>query len=427
VIHHMSSLRPSTESTESCEALWRANSEYRRLLYKADANLMTALTHTEGFLAHEADYNLDVSEYHQSFGTLMATKRPALRDMMKSLDAFDRRSFSNFRSVEAAYKEVFSRTENVGVIHQFQSAVLRLQRPDANHVPLFGVSMDSGFHGRASLESLSKLIRSLRLVQTIPRVIDEETRVYLQDMMKTMRQFITMMTVANRNTRVAVHDSDSSTSSPRSCRLSRNPVADIDRLAREFVESMDFCRGLLFRFVPRETRDSWMSNFHELYDLFEQLLDGQSGFSIETYNVRLTYPSDRESMERSLERIRNSYGSLKYHLDLSRNDLIYIRGELESLLQLVEGRSLMERKSLIREIDTGETTARGAVGEFIAIVDPLFRERRYLSILESVYAIRATRVAFWSISRLLTHSLESSVPVSLGSNTESIIFEVSEP
>jgi hypothetical protein len=52
---------------------------------------------------------------------------------------------------------------------------------------------------------------------------------------------------------------------PRECRLAHDPLAGIERIARDFfIGSIDFCRGLLFRFVSRETRDEWIESLYEL-------------------------------------------------------------------------------------------------------------------------------------------------------------------
>jgi hypothetical protein len=389
---------------QTCEALWQEHSGYRRLIYRFDAALDEALYHVIDSTSELADYTLQVSD-DLSIARLMSTAAgPALRNMMQALDTYFARSSPDLRS----HGEVFSRPENFQVIRQFKSVVRMLQDPVLYHVPLYEVFMNPGFHDRASFESLSVLLSSLGQVRTV--VQGNHKVEFLQGLMKTIENFIYMISRApnhlvGEELRVyeAHHYFNPSITSPRSCRLSEDPVARIERLTREFVESMDFCRGLLFRFVQRETRDRWMDNFHELYDLFEQLLVGRLEFPIATHSVRLAWFDSHESMVRYLARVRDLLPSVT---DFSRGDLESMHSDLESFLRGIEQRSSMQTGSLrCGEIDPMEVTVRDTVRVFVATLGPLLGGRQYLTVEEANVVTHAARVAFLSIGRSLRGSM----------------------
>jgi hypothetical protein len=373
--------------------------------------------HAMDITGQVADYTLDVSE-DMSIERLMSTVGPAMRDMMQALDAYYAHSNPDRESDFRFFGQVFSRTDNVGVIHQFQSVVRLFQDPDAYHVPLYEASPHSGFSERASFESLSMLLTSLRRVRTVLRGNDEQKREYLQELMDTIQGFVLMMTRAPNHLvgeELRVHERpyyNPSITSPRSCRLSEDPVAQIERLTRELVDSLDFCRGLLFRFVPRETRDRWMDNFHELYDLFEQLLVGPQEYPIATHNVRLAWFDHHESMVGYLSSIQSIYGN-EGSTDFPSGALHSIHSELERFLRGAEQRSSMMIRSLRGELDTMEMTIRDAVGRFLAAADFLLNGRQYLSREEAEHVTYSASVAFRCIDRTLqelTYSTTTTTP-----------------
>jgi hypothetical protein len=418
-LHRLARLRPSTGPAESCGALWQQNSEYRRVIYRLDAILNDAQYHATQITGQVANYNLDVN---LSLERLMTTVGPRMRDMMQALDEYHSPGGSDRRF----FREVFSRTGNGDVIHEFQSVVRLLQDPVSDHVPLYSACPFFGISDMASYIARPELLTSLRRVRTVVlRGTEEQKRVYLDGLMYTVREMIGMLTKAPnhlvgeelRSQETHAYFNPSITS-PRSCRLSGDPVARIERLTREFFESMDFCRGLLFRFVPRDTRDRWMDNFHELYDLFEQLLVGQQESPY--HNVRLGWFRRQPNGNRYnspvvfMFSIRDIYDRRSFGPYFSCDELNAMKTNFESILRNIENRSSMGIGSLRSEIeiDTRNSSVRDRVGEFLATVEALFRGRQYLTVEEAEVVTHSARVAYTYINiRLRDYPIRTTAPV----------------
>jgi hypothetical protein len=391
------SLRLSTEPVESCEALWREHSEYRLFLYRLDAVLNESRMRV-------ADITGPVSDYTSvSIDQLMSTVSPEMRDVLRALDDPNRLNSAHpvRQSGALFFLEVFTRSANPEVIHQFQSVVRRLQSAAEYLVPLYQVDMYYGFHREVN-ESFSMLRTFLQQVQTRPHVVPAY---YLG----TIKAFIQMMAGGGNN---AVGVSENDDLNPlftlRSCRVSENPVAEIERLTRGTVDSMEFCRGLLFRFVPEETRDRWIDEFHELYCLLDQLRRDPQSPMTATHNVQLSWPGSIADW--ASYQIRSNDVRLNHHITgYSRQSLELYEGHFRRLLRVVEDRSSMKFGSLTRgmeygsltgDIESMEATVRSAIEDFTGRAAPLFH--RFVTSEEAALAVKVMRHAFLSIRRLLS-------------------------
>jgi hypothetical protein len=274
--------------------------------------------------------------------------------------------------------DILSGYESSGMIRHLKSVIRLLQEPSGLHVPVFAVDWISGFPHMASYELLSSLLNSLQRVRT---VVDSSQT--LRGIMTEVKGFIEMLISAPSHMAGEELRMDNSRfsnplmTSLRTCRLSEDPVSEIEWIAEELVGSTDFCRGLLFRFVLRETRFIWLEKFHTIYVLLEQLtLDQQDG---PNRKVRLAWLDNHESMMSEIADIRNLHES-----DFTNEDMHNMRDLFESILRDIEHRSSLSHGSLTRDVTVpGDMTTRNLIGQFLVSAEPLEAGHQYLTVREA--------------------------------------------
>jgi hypothetical protein len=258
---------PVVSGTETCEELWRDHSPDRVYLYRMASKLGVLQYRIDMEVEYEWDSGLD-SSVIPSVEFMMETMGTELEEMARVVDAGvpDDLDYDDFYYP-------FSDGRRVRLINQ-ASAITRLaQDPDHAKVPLFETNADFGFPAILTYEKLESLIQSLvgvRGVCTASDVPQDEKRTDLSEIMEAVHDIVELLY------RAPAHDTGeelpqcphpwgrSSAMFPRECRLAHDPLAGIERIATDLIGSIDFCRGLLFRFVSRETRDEWIESLYEL-------------------------------------------------------------------------------------------------------------------------------------------------------------------
>lgn len=365
------------------------------------------------------DYSLDVS-----YASLESVMGSEFRDIARALDGlydFNSRDADDDDDILFGY-------ESSGMIRQLKSVIRLLQDPSALSVPVFPVNWISGFADMASFESLSSLLNSLQRVRLI---VDSSQMDTLREIMTEVKGFIEMLISApSHMDGEELRMENSRFSNPlmtslRTCRLSEDPVSEIERIAENFIGSMDFCRGLLFRFVLRETRFIWLETFHTLYDLLEQLTIGHQDAPIR--KVRLALLDDHESMMSEIAEIRNLHES-----DFTSDDMHNMRDLFESILRDIERRSSLSHGYLTRDVTVpGDVTTRDLIGQFLVSAGPLEAGHQYLTVDEAHRFVSSASIAqggiVMSLPSVGTTTTPTTTPAPILENDEFPMFPIHSP
>jgi hypothetical protein len=353
------------------------------------------------------DYTLDGNAL-ANIDPIIATIGPAMRDVIEAGES----------------AKLYSRE----MINQYHSIVRLLQDNNPTHVPLYTLTgWRRGFEYTASFESLTKLVRILRRTREV--VGEDERRRFLKEAMGSVQEYIDMFSEApvhipGEEFRLTDRFIDSRTIPAfRTCRLSEDPMLEIERVTEEFVGSLDFCRGLLFRFVSREVRDQWLESFHRLYDLFEQLLLEPHKSRINTHNVRWSLLADNDQLYSAISRIASNYNR-QFTGSVSHDHIVDTHELLESILVDGARRSSRCAGALKKEIYTPDgVDVWVAVNGFLVAATPILQGRKYLTLLEARRLAATARVAYWYSKRSVDNTDSETSADTVGSDSDLSVYE----
>jgi hypothetical protein len=278
-------------------------------------------------------------------------------------------------------------------------------------VPLYLVNANIGFPTVLSYGKLTRLIERLmrlRSLVTARGVSDIDRSVVVYESMKPVHEIIRMLYRAPahvtgdemplryypRRRSVEIF--------PRECRLSNDPLAGIERITRDLIGSIDFCKGLVYRFVSRETRSDWIESLHELYALLEQVFYGHQDIVLPSSNVRLVW------MHQYHELIHGTIQGIQTHLNdylrLSEpRALDYISVLLSDFIQ--DGSSMRNPASYDFVGESSEMTAIEAVAEFLEAAQCI-THHGYISADEARRIRHAAAYAFQQIHWERCHAVD---------------------
>lgn len=387
-------------SDASCRTMFMALRPYRRYLNRLDA-----------LVASQADKLVPGSSRRRwGLADIDVSRLPS---MIPSLEQLLRGDTSSTPST-------------IRLIHETQSILRILHDPNPDHVPLYNPTKYSGFWTGDPFKKLSELVGLLRRLRSsfedekrgiIKKVLESVTGL-IREISSTPEHRIGEELRPNRDNMYF----NPSLAFPRQARLSEDPLVELERLTEEFLASSEFCRGWLFRFVPRQTRDDWIVSLHRVYDLVEQVYIG--GTHDEHRNVRLIRVSDQSTVFKYIDDVQNKLSMLR---DASAG---YMNGnrygsagsKIHDIIGCIGYRNhLPSFEAIGFEVDTSRVSKREALEQFVRAAEPL-RNHDYLTVAEAERFADAARVAYWS----LEHWSDLD-PNSFESDTESLYIVDREP
>jgi hypothetical protein len=392
---------PPTDSVDglTCSGLWRDHIVSRKYLYRLDAHLV-ALQDSFPSEAHRSFNPSLVMGVDPSIDALGADAWQVLADVSRAIELGMNRhiDYASHSDHTQTSRNSLSEVTNLEVIRHARSLIRLAEDLDPEHVPLFETDSTTGFPNGISYEALTQIIIGLRGVRSVVTgdLPDTDKRASLDHVMTAVQETIRMMARSHEH---AVGSEFRLTNSryshprisfPRSCRVSDDPILEIERLTEDVISSLDFCRGLLFRFVPRASRDSYMESLYEVYELLEQQYIENRPTAI--HNVRLVWVDRGMELVRDLLRIRLIYLDTA---EMSRwvvNDLTLIIQQdiLERVFYRSTGNS--ESSEIYDELSSGDL--REALGAFLTAAQPILDGREYLSVDEAIAFVATARVAY---------------------------------
>jgi hypothetical protein len=312
---HQTSQTPSDGSPDTCDGLWTTNAPERVMVYRLDAEL--------NMIASFADSRLDTLSSTASTQDLIGS--------MLSMYPF-LQSVIQFRHApsDSAFAQYSSELEQLGDwnlgLNNLRTTVRLLQSPDREHVPLFSSSRLWGFPAEflssATIASVVEGLRSIRMVVTSPGVSLDTKRSVLNELLAVFDKLRIMISSApshdtgsELNTETSFRRTDD-TSLINTCQVSADPLGDIETITRTVISSLDFCRGLLFRFVSRTERDSIADAIMTMYDRIEQLILELDYTVTSGLGGRVFALNDRDEFERDLNALSTNVDNRHRHVSV---------------------------------------------------------------------------------------------------------------
>jgi hypothetical protein len=248
----------------TCADLWRDQFPNRKYLYRLEAHLQTIQSsYIPTAKLDLFDPSMDLTSDATMEELIASPSWQFLTDLSRELE--------NMRPDQIEHTSahrMLSDAHNVDHLRRALSSVRWAQDPNPAHVPLFSAHFATGTPRSLSFEGLSQLIGGLRQLQEVligNEVSLDDKRSFMIDLTDGVDAMIKMIREHDIKYHRPVEEL------PR--RHSEDPLARIDEITEQVVGHVDFCRGLLFRFVSRETRDYWMDTLRELHDLLFVLLE----------------------------------------------------------------------------------------------------------------------------------------------------------
>jgi hypothetical protein len=247
----------------TCADLWREQFSNRKYLYRLEAHLQTIQSYIPSEELDLFDHPLDLTTDVTIEELIASPSWQFLTDLSREIE--------NMRPDQIEHTpahRMLLEAHNVKHLRQALSIVRLAQDPNPEHVPLFSAHIATGTPRSLSFEGLSQLIGGLRQLHVVlsgDEVSLEDKRSFMIDLTDGVDAMINMI----RENDIEYHRPGDGL--PR--RHSEDPLARIVEITEQVVAHIDFCRGLLFRFVSRETRDHWMAMSRELHDLLFGLLE----------------------------------------------------------------------------------------------------------------------------------------------------------
>jgi hypothetical protein len=398
-------LRPPLAES-SCEEIWRDHIVDRQFLYRADAHLGALQHRIQHVWRNTFNPGLDV-DVSASIDELLADSWEPVAELYRASEQ-DRTTHTLplIDNIQAR-----ADIDNPALIRHVRSVLRMAQASDPAYVPLYSGDMETGLPNHLSFQALSEIISGLRQVRPVvtSNIPQSDKRNFLSPLMKVVEDTIRIIPGSDEHEvgqefRMANYwYTHPMISFPRSCRFSIDPISEIERLTDEVISSLDFCRGLLFRFVSRETRDTLMESLHELYELLEQLYFGDSVNPRADENVRLVWVDDSLRLVRNLQRIRTVFDSACASMHMYNfqaveiHDIIY-----RNILWSVSQRSFEE----IYTVNIADPF--DAVRSFLTAAESTVNGRVYLTVDEARAFVETAQVAGLSMARVPVNG----VPVS---------------
>jgi hypothetical protein len=375
------------DSVATCSELWRDHSLSRKFLYRLDAHLESIRRYVPSdALIPSIDRDADASI--EAFIDSPSWER--LTDLSRGIERM--RGFGDSND-EPHIEDMLLEQPNLHALQQALSIVRLSQDSNPEHVPLFYVDIATGAPGLLTFDRLSQLISGLRQVREVITgdVPLSDKRSFLANLMGEVEYTIRMISRAREHRSGEEFDDAEyqrrpNGEFPRVVRLSEDPLARIDEITEQVVASIDFCRGLLFRFVSRETRDEWMETSHELYNILEQLYIGDEVDPQVEY-VRLAWLRDFDIF---VTRIREM---MRGGSDAS------IRILTEELFDSMASRHGVSLDRVYGLLEPSRIVfSMNALDHFTQAVYPLMNGQQYLTPSEADVFVGSARVLGYSLS-----------------------------
>jgi hypothetical protein len=278
---------------------------------------------------------------------------------------------------------------SIDFIHEVRSSLRMIQSPHIDYVPLY--TAPAGYDP-ADDDAISPVCSAAvdlgRIAQVVDSSEESERNTFLEVLMEAIDGAISRIMNAPKHASGAElqssfrHSFYVFSSFPRTCALSDDPVAAITRVVDEVFPDGALCKGFLFRFVPRETRDQWLNSLKEIFDLLEQLrISGQMNSD---RNVRLVTIEDHEEfMGMILEIVSDRDEWIRTGVRPNMMDVFAAK-----ILRMIRERNWSDTEYPPRSTDL---TPEETVDVFIAAAQLLIERHEYLTPNQALEFVRATR------------------------------------